>query len=72
MISTTFVVNGVRTNGDVLAVRAAMYHVPGVGGFSTEIEDHESRIILKHKDDVVLDPAVIDQALREAGDYSLT
>ena len=43
-----------------------------LGGFSTEIEDHESRIILKHKDDVVLDPAVIDQALREAGDYSLT
>lgn len=72
MISTIFTVNGMRTNGDVLAVRAAMYQVPGVGGFSTEIEDHESRMILKHKDDVVLDPAVIDQALREAGGYSVT
>ncbi|MGO1510457.1 MAG: hypothetical protein ACTHW4_07780 [Actinomycetales bacterium] len=59
------------TNGDVLAVRAAMYGVSGVGGFSAEIEDGENRIILKHKDDVVLDPAVIEDALHQAGSYSI-
>ncbi|MGC5627754.1 hypothetical protein ACPYO6_05830 [Georgenia sp. Z1344] len=71
MISTTFAVDGMRTNGDVLAVRAAMYKVAGVGGFSAEIEEQGSQIILKHKDDVVLDPDVIDRALRAAGDYSV-
>lgn len=73
MISTIFHVDGMRTNDDVLAVRAAMYKVTGVGGFSTETEteDDGMRIILKHKDDVVLDRDVIDKALREAGDYSV-
>lgn len=70
-MSTTFPVNGMTTNGDVLAVRAAMYRVEGVGGFSSEIEPGGSRIILKHKDDVVLDPTVIDAALKRAGDYSI-
>ncbi|KAA9393988.1 hypothetical protein FCK90_08645 [Kocuria coralli] len=71
MISTTFIVKGMRTSGDARTVQAAMYHVTGVGGAATEIEDQESRIILKHKDDIVLDPVVIDQALRQAGNYSI-
>lgn len=73
MISTIFTVSGMDDSADARAVKDKVSTVPGVGAIATElVTGGGSMIILKHKEDVELDRAVIEAALREAGDYTLS
>lgn len=71
MISTTYVVGGMTTGDDVLAVKDKVSGVPGIGAVAAEVVPGRSTLILKHKDDVVPDRAAIAAALAQAGDYTL-
>ncbi|MGV0837970.1 heavy-metal-associated domain-containing protein [Mycolicibacterium thermoresistibile] len=73
MISTTYRVDGMTTAADARAVKDALSAVPGIGAVATEIvHGGESKVILKHKDDVVPDRAAIEAAIRKAGRYRLS
>lgn len=72
MQSTTFVIIGMDTADDARIVKDRLYHMGGIGGVATEIiPGEQSRLFLKHKDDITLDRALIEAVLREAGDYQL-
>ena len=73
MISTTYRVSGMETAEDARAIKDSLSTVPGIGAIATEIvPGGASTVILKHKDDVVLDRSAIEAALRRAGDYTLS
>lgn len=73
---TTFEVDSVTTDHDVKKALQSLYDdfaAHGLGQATFEIVDGggPARLIIKHKDDVVVDPEVIDQALQRAGGYRL-
>lgn len=73
MISTDYRVTGMATAADARAVKDSLSAVPGIGAVATEIvPGGDSRVILKHKDDVELDRTAIEAAVRSAGDYTLS
>lgn len=73
MISTIFIVSGMNTSADARAIQGRLYQVSDVGGVATEIiPGGDSRIIIKHKDDVQLDRAALQAALQKAGNYTLS
>lgn len=70
--STIYTLQGDIDDAATRAIKAEVYLVPRVGGVAFEIEDgKESRMILKHKEEDLIDRATIDAAVRKAGDYSL-
>ncbi|GAA3514295.1 MULTISPECIES: hypothetical protein [Georgenia] len=72
MISTIYTVVGMTTAEDARTIKDSLYLVAGIGAVATEIiPDGDSRIILKHKDNVELDRSTIEAAVQEAGDYTL-
>ncbi|HLS15151.1 MAG TPA: hypothetical protein VK095_11630 [Beutenbergiaceae bacterium] len=72
MQNTTFVIIGMDTSDDARIVKDRLYHMGGIGGVATEIvSGAQSRIHLKHKDDITLDRALIEAVLQDAGDYRL-
>lgn len=72
MISTIYTVVGMTTAEDARTIKDRLYLVAGIGAVATEIiPDGDSRIILKHKDNVELDRSTIEAAVQEAGDYTL-
>ncbi|CAJ1510830.1 hypothetical protein [[Mycobacterium] burgundiense] len=72
MISTSYRVGGMVTAADARAVKDSLSAVPGIGAVATEImPGGESTLILKHKEDIALDRAVIEAAVRKAGRYTL-
>ncbi|CAJ1587111.1 heavy metal-associated domain-containing protein [[Mycobacterium] wendilense] len=73
MISTIYRVVGMDRPADARAVKDSLSAVPGIGGIATEIvPGGDSKVILKHKADVVLDRSAIEAALRKAGRYTLS
>ncbi|TDC70221.1 heavy-metal-associated domain-containing protein [Actinomadura sp. GC306] len=73
MISTTFRIAGMTTAADARAVKDRLSAVPDIGAVATElVPGGDALVILKHKDDVVLDRAALQAALRDAGDYTLS
>lgn len=73
---TSFAVTAVNDERDVKKALQSLYDVfadHGLGQATFEIveTDGPARLIIKHKEDVTVDPKVIDQALRAAGDYRL-
>ncbi|MFG2084883.1 MULTISPECIES: heavy metal transporter [unclassified Spirillospora] len=72
MISTTFRISGMTTAADARTVKDRLSAVPDVGAVATEIlPGGDSLVILKHKDDVAMDRAALEEALRGAGGYTL-
>lgn len=72
MQNTTFVITGMDTPKDARIVKDRLYHMGGIGGVATEIvPSGQSYIYLKHKDNITLDCALIEEVLRDAGDYRL-
>ncbi|HLS49997.1 MAG TPA: hypothetical protein VK024_08370 [Actinomycetaceae bacterium] len=72
MRNTTFVILGMNTPDDARVVKDRLYHMGGLGGVATEIvPGGQSRIHLKHKSEITLDRALIEEVLRDAGDYRL-
>ncbi len=70
--NTTFVIIGMDTAEDARIVKDRLYHMGGLGGVATEIvPGGPSRIHIKHKAEITLDRALIEEVLRAAGDYRL-
>ncbi|MCE4269250.1 heavy-metal-associated domain-containing protein [Rhodococcus globerulus] len=73
MKSTTYAVTGMTCDRCARAIKDKVSRVPGVGAVAVEIlADSESRLILKHKDDVELERSDVEAAVHRAGDYHLT
>ena len=72
MQNTTFVIIGMDTADDARIVKDRLYHMGGLGGVATEIvPGGQSSIHIKHKAEITLDRALIEEVLRSAGDYRL-
>ena len=72
MKSTIYTVTGMTCDSCARAIKDSVSTVDGVGGVAVEIiADGESRLIFKHKDDVVLDRSAIEAAVHRAGEYRL-
>ncbi|MEE2031001.1 heavy-metal-associated domain-containing protein [Rhodococcus chondri] len=72
MQSTTYRVTGMTCDRCARVIKDHVGTVPGVGAVSVEIvADGESRLILKHKEDVELSRSDVKAAVRRAGDYRL-
>lgn len=72
MQSTTYLVTGMTCDRCARVIKDKVSTVPGVGAVAVEIVgDGESRLILKHKENVELDRADVEDAVHRAGDYRL-
>ncbi|MGC0142192.1 MULTISPECIES: hypothetical protein [unclassified Pseudactinotalea] len=73
MISTIYTLSGITSNDDVLAVRMSVSNVQDVGAVAFErLSGDETRMIIKHKDDVEIDKAALAKAVKDAGQYGLS
>ncbi len=75
IVSTRFLVSGVHEDADTKKALQALFDIfaeHGLGQATFEIVSGEpTRLWVKHRDDVVPDPALIAQTLARAGDYRL-
>lgn len=75
IVSTLFLVSGVETDWDTKLAMQGLFDVfaaNGLGQATFEIVTGEpTKLWIKHRDDVVVDPELIDTALRRGGDYRL-
>ncbi len=72
MKSTIYTVSGMTCDSCARAIKDNVSTVADVGGVAIEIlTDGESRLILKHKDDVELERSAVEAAVHRAGDYRL-
>lgn len=71
--STTLRVSGVRTDHEVIRALQSLYNVfaeLGLGQATFEVTHAgPAELFIKHKDDVTVDVAAIDEALSQAGDF---
>lgn len=73
MISTTYILDGVTSDDEVLDLRLKVSSYDAkVGGVSFERQEGgRALMIIKHKDDVVLDTDNIRALVASAGDFTL-
>lgn len=73
IVSCRFDVSGVRDDRDVKKALQSLYDVfadHGLGQATFELtDDDHARLFVKHPDTVHPDPAIIDRALAQAGDF---
>lgn len=70
--STIYHIEGRLTNSETRAVKGQVYKVPRVGGVSFEVDTgKDTRMILKHKTDELIDRQDLETALTEAGGFRL-
>lgn len=75
--STALRVSGVHTEDDVRECLQELYdvfteHGWGQATFEVDPDGGDATVWIKHRADAAVDPAVVDAAVRRAGDYAVT
>lgn len=71
IVTTIYELQGVRTDDDTKKVKNLVYDVPDVGAVAFEVTDAETKMFIKHTDDVTPDRAALERAVSTAGSYRL-
>lgn len=70
--STIYLLAGELSNAETRTVKGKVYQVSHVGGIAFEVETgHDTRMILKHKDDEPIDRGELEAAIAKAGNFRL-
>lgn len=72
MRSTIYTIIGSLNERGTQDIKSKLTGVEGIGAIAFEVGDNnESRLFLKHKDDVTLNDAEVKKAVEAAGNYRL-